>query len=298
MNLCYFKGDIPNFGDDLNPYIFNHLMPNYKTGNSNVYILFIGTILSEAFINDHNLGNKDLKKIVLGSGIRFINKVPQFDYSWDFHFVRGPLSSACIQSSLKKEIKYITDPGYLILKTPFYKQLKADKKYDISFMPHFRSLNQVNWKAICDELGYHFIDPSEPDVEKIMLQIKQSKCLMTEAMHGAIIADALRVPWLRFKCFSHLHEQNYVSEFKWSDWLYSMGLKHENINLEYSRYIREFENRVKLFKLDNIKKNKIISKIKELNISSDNFQLSDSKLLETKTEELEIQLKELIKFNL
>lgn len=45
-------------------------------------------------------------------------------------------------------------------------------------------------------------------------------------MHGAILADILRVPWHRFIMSTPFSEGSMVSEFKWNDWLYSINQYH------------------------------------------------------------------------
>ncbi|WMI68452.1 polysaccharide pyruvyl transferase family protein [Mangrovimonas sp. YM274] len=293
MNLCYFKGDIPNFGDDLNPYIIYELIPHAKSIQLDTDLLVIGTILSDDFFNSKGLNTNQEDKIVFGSGIRFMDKVPKFDDNWKFRFVRGPFSAVCIKNQINQDIKYITDPAYLIRETSYFKNKKPIKKHKISVMPHFRSLNRVDWKHVCDTLGYHFIDPSYDDVEVIMDQILESEFLLTEAMHGAILADAFQVPWLRFKYFSHFHEQNYVSEFKWSDWLFSMGLKHNHIKLDYNRYIRVVENNLKRLNFKKVKENQLIKQLKSSDLGSINFQLSDSNLVQKKTDEMMVEIERL-----
>jgi succinoglycan biosynthesis protein ExoV len=46
--------------------------------------------------------------------------------------------------------------------------------------------------------------------------------LLTEAMHGAVVADAIRVPWIAIDstgCFPML-------PFKWQDWCMSVGVSY------------------------------------------------------------------------
>src|SRR5205814_2371845 len=45
--------------------------------------------------------------------------------------------------------------------------------------------------------------------------------LVTEAMHGAVVADALRVPWIALRMYSK------IDEFKWRDWCASLRLPYE-----------------------------------------------------------------------
>jgi succinoglycan biosynthesis protein ExoV len=40
-------------------------------------------------------------------------------------------------------------------------------------------------------------------------------------MHGAIIADTLRTPWIPVKCYSN------ILEFKWQDWCGSLNMRYE-----------------------------------------------------------------------
>src|SRR3569623_1144475 len=48
---------------------------------------------------------------------------------------------------------------------------------------------------------------------------------MTEAIHGAIVADTLRVPWIPVACSPE------VAPFKWIDWTQSLGLDYRPIRL-------------------------------------------------------------------
>ena len=52
-------------------------------------------------------------------------------------------------------------------------------------------------------------------------QVRQSDLLITEALHGAVVADALRVPWISVRAYGH------ILPFKWHDWCESLGLRYE-----------------------------------------------------------------------
>ena len=60
--------------------------------------------------------------------------------------------------------------------------------------------------------------------------------MLTEALHGAIVADALRVPWIPIRLYDR------YSEFKWRDWTESMHLPL-NVHEVPPVYDRKFMSR-------------------------------------------------------
>jgi hypothetical protein len=226
MEYLYFKSKHGNFGDDLNPWLWPQLFEGINTGTTDVF-LGIGSILHAENAVFNTLQGR--KKIVFGTGIRpsSIYTNLKMDESWDVKFLRGPLSTTALQ----KKYEYITDAAYALRQLPdFDKVINQEKKYEVSLMPYFHSLEFFDWEQICKELGYHYISPfSENGVEETLKEIAASKVLITEAMHGAIVADILRVPWHRFILTTPYTEGAMVSEFKWSDWLQSVGIYHPEV---------------------------------------------------------------------
>jgi hypothetical protein len=279
MELCYYKSTIGNFGDDLNPYIFNQLIPNFSDLSDDYVIFFIGTILYDNFVGANLIRDFDKKKkIVLGSGVRFIDKPPTIDSTWDVRFLRGPLSSLSLFNSFEN---FITDPAYLIREMPFFENLTNIKKYKISIMPHFLSIDKIEWQKLCDEFGVNFIDPECKDLEFILSEIAMSELIITEAMHGAIIADAFRIPWKRFKYSSYVFEKEIVSEFKWSDWLFSMKLKNTSTFLNYNKVVRFVDKKFDVPLLKQIRYKNIYDSFYAL-IKDDKYQLSHNDILDEK----------------
>lgn len=230
MEYFYYKSPKGNFGDDLNPWLWNKIWGNVDDKLENTYFLGIGSIL---FNKNSKLPLiQDQRKIVFGTGIR-----PELDHSkfkiddsWKIYFLRGPLSAR----SLNNKYPFITDSAYAIRQTDTFKNLLngGRKKYKVSLMPYFRSVDFVDWEKICLDLGINYISPySENGVEETLMEIASSELLITEAMHGAILADALRVPWHRFVLTTPFTEGYLVSEFKWRDWMLSLDL--EDLPISY-----------------------------------------------------------------
>jgi len=86
-------------------------------------------------------------------------------------------------------------------------------------MPHYESIERGNWKKACELAGITFIDPSHPP-EKVISEILGAELVITEAMHGAIVSDALRTPWIGVRAMHHVHR------FKWHDWAEALSIDY------------------------------------------------------------------------
>src|SRR5690606_1767678 len=133
-------------------------------------------------------------------------EVPIIDDKYDIFCVRGPLTADLLRIPANKAI---TDGAMLIKNLPEF-NYQSEHKYDCAFIPHKGSLDFYHYKSLCDQYNIHHISP-EDTVENVVLQIKQSRKIICEAMHGAIIADTFRVPWHPVRFY------NTVNEFKWLD---------------------------------------------------------------------------------
>lgn len=225
MKLIYYRADIGNFGDDLNKWLWPKLFGlNFFDDSEEVCFVGIGSILNE----NSNL-MKEVQtytvKHIFGSGVRSINSNLKFDESYKVAFYRGPFSALKMDG---KAQNYISDGAYGIVFTDFYKKIVSEsiKKHEVSFIPYFRSESKVDWKKMCSSNGWNYISPTENNIEHTLRAIAESKYIITEAMHGAILADAFRVPWKRVRFYAHINETEAVSEFKWNDWLSSIDINN------------------------------------------------------------------------
>ncbi|MGN7823385.1 polysaccharide pyruvyl transferase family protein [Chitinophaga sp. 22536] len=223
MNYVYYKDPKGNFGDDLNGWLWPKLFGMGKEKDPDVF-LGIGSILFDGSPLFRDLATR--RKIVFGTGVRPVHRIFPLDGSWDIRFLRGPLSAYAFNN----QFPYIADAAYAIRLLPdFNRFLHMPKKYKVSVIPYFKSVPFFDWESLCSRLGFNYISPrSEKGVEHTLAEIAASQYVIAEAMHGAILADALRVPWHRFLLSTPHTEGSGVSEFKWMDWLAAVNLYNIN----------------------------------------------------------------------
>lgn len=210
MKLYYWEDTkgLKNFGDDLNPWLWQKFMPGVFDDDSSTVFIGIGTLLNAEHLP------KAETRIVFSSGVGY-GTTPVIDPSWKIYCVRGPLSARELGVS---DDLAITDGAILVQK---YFKPAGHKKFRFSFMPHCYQDRDggTALRYVCDALGFQYIDPQWP-VEKVLYSIGQTEVLMAEAMHGAIAADALRVPWIPLKFTAN------IFEFKWRDWCGAMDVEY------------------------------------------------------------------------
>lgn len=206
MKLTYFQCNIPNFGDDLNAYVWPQLLDDgFFDDDERELFVGIGSIIYD------NYPQKALK-IVAGSGYGGYTPPPDaHDGFWEFAFVRGPRTADMLKIPRNK---VVTD-GAVLLRAVDLPQPAAETP--VVFIPHFQSLDRGNWREVCAIAGIRFVDPSS-DVETVLSEIQGARMVITESMHGAIVADVLRTPWVAVKPIAKAHR------FKWMDWAESLNI--------------------------------------------------------------------------
>ncbi len=215
MELFFYRGKLPNFGDELNHYLWPKLLEGVW-GDDNKIFIGIGSTI-------YDFHSPTKEKIVFGAGYGGYTSLPKLDKTWNFFFVRGKLTAEAL--NLNPDLA-IGDSAILIRRIfPSYHGF--EKKYKVSFMPHWLSLNRGNWEEACKQAHINFINPKD-DVVSILEQIKSSELVICEAMHGAIVADALRVPWIP------LEPVDIVNRRKWFDWSSALDLELKPFKHSYS----------------------------------------------------------------
>lgn len=169
-------------------------------------LIGIGTLL------DHRIPKVPPKKLVFGAGVGY-GRLPDITSDWRFLCVRGPRTAA----ALKLPSSTILGDSAMLVRELM---MPSDKMRDeVSFMPHHESAHRGDWEAVCRSTGFRYLDPTIA-VEITLNAIRESSLVISEAMHGIIVADALRVPWIPVCSSPH------VLELKWHDWSESVGIEH------------------------------------------------------------------------
>ena len=208
----------PSFGDSLNQWMWPRLAPDLFEQDDSTLFVGTGTLLNNKLAERVSPAQK---LIIFSTGAGYEQPLKSMPKAWDIYCVRGPLSAR--QLGLPASMA-IADGGLLLARlfTAANKEAsrkEASKTEGCSFMPHIYHADEADdsWQRICQQANIRYIDPRWP-VEKVLAAISASERLIAEAIHGAIAADALRVPWIPIATSSRIYS------FKWQDWCASMNL--------------------------------------------------------------------------
>jgi succinoglycan biosynthesis protein ExoV len=243
MIIEYCRNDDFNFGDDLNEWLWPKLLGDCLDPSDNIYLVGIGTLLTSKRFNKTL---SKAKKIVIFSSGAWERDHAVLDSRTVIYGVRGPRTAKTLGIS---EDFVVGDGAYLLRAL----QLNpVESSFKTAFIPHHRSEQYIDWETICDAAGLKLISTRQP-VDTFISEVRSCKKVISEAMHGAITADAFRIPWIGTRFAPNFNEE------KWLDW--SEALK---INLELHTLPMVYQKRQPLQRsLENyIKKNslKFISK--------------------------------------
>jgi pyruvyltransferase len=193
INLRHWSlgGPEQNFGDALSPYIVRRLLGKQHTlevnGEGEVDLLAIGSWLHYAEDGTH----------IWGTGLRTDPPVEEdavHDYkTLNVHAVRGPLTRDFL---LRRGIwcpPVYGDPA-LLLPELFQPGRDVELVHKTGLVPHLGSIEKYQ-----DANDFHVISPLTTDVEDTIRQIVSCGAVVSQSLHGLIVADAYHVPnvWLR-----------------------------------------------------------------------------------------------------
>lgn len=214
----YLKWPGNNFGDKLNDIIFptigisnciDYKKPNLINLPQNTF-LGLGTLLTKKIRSNVT---------VLGTGADGIRK-PNIEL--DYKFVRGKLTANYIGIDAKLGIG---DTAYF-LKDYIQNNAESSTEYDVGIIPHY-----INDTVL---QGNNIISPTLP-IEDFIKKVSKCKIVLAEAMHGAICADILRIPWAPITINSNKYP---IQHFKWNDWTsaFDLDIEFGSVN-NYNLYL-------------------------------------------------------------
>ena len=209
MKLLYWEAPEGNFGDDLNGWIWDHLLPGWQNWDKDVTLFGVGTLM-----NHNRLTSVHGKRIlVAGTGVGYGTPYTgPMSPEWDIRALRGPLGAKALGLD---EATGLIDPAIMIPEFPEFRSLPRIGRP--LFVPHFESAKRHDWKTACDRLGVDYIAPSE-DSRYVIRALGGASVVLAESMHAAILADAFRVPWIAVSISGTFNAA------KWQDWGQSLGM--------------------------------------------------------------------------
>lgn len=205
MKILYAKGKEPNFGDDLNAELWPALVPSLFRHDSKTAFLGIGTIIGRnvsGFSHVHIFSS--------GAGYDEPTALALAHTVW---CVRGPLTAHVLGLPPRKAV---TDGAIL---APLATQFPAagTRGGATVVIPHWESFISPGWEEAARLAGAELIDPRGAPAD-VIRRIATAGLVITESLHGAILADTYGIPWVAFATSGNF------SVFKWLDWTMSVDV--------------------------------------------------------------------------
>lgn len=222
MKLTFYRGPQPNFGDELNAFLWDRLLPQgFLDDDPADLFIGIGSIIWDSYA-------PQARKHVMGSGYGGYTPPPDMsDGTWNVAWVRGPLTARKLGLDPSSAI---TDAAVLLRAIDLP---DPSPRTGPAFMPHFESVARGNWQQVCKRAGVTYLDPRD-DPLTLIAQIRSASLLVTEAMHGAIVADALRTPFIPVTPTHSSHR------YKWEDWARSVELSLDPVGTMSSSLLESY----------------------------------------------------------
>ncbi|PNU05602.1 hypothetical protein A8V01_15700 [Novosphingobium guangzhouense] len=114
--------------------------------------------------------------------------------------------------------RVLTDGAILAPLLRRFRPRETDLQGGVAVVPHFETMDFPGWREAVQMAGFTLVDPRGTP-ESVIRCLAGARLVLTESLHGAIIADAFGVPWRGFAV-----SRNF-STAKWADWAASLDLK-------------------------------------------------------------------------
>ena len=216
MDLFYWKSPQGNFGDDLNEWLWDDLLPGWRGWDPAVTLVGVGTVFNDVHFPQTRPG----RFLVLGSGVGY-GAPPSADVRArsDIRALRGPRSARLLNLP---ETTSILDPAMMIPTLEAFRGIPRSGRP--IFVPHVSSVGHHPWAEICAGAGVDYVSPCG-EAREVIGRIAGASLVIAESMHAAILADAFRVPWRAVRLSSSFNTD------KWMDWGDSLQITPEVLPL-------------------------------------------------------------------
>src|SRR5690606_11922199 len=136
MKPYHWESHHGNFGDDLNLWLWDFLLPGLRDVHKELMLIGVGTVLNPALLPT------GVRKLVVGSGYGYGNAPDVSDSrEWDIRCVRGPMTARKLRL---EQDKGIVDPAVMVTQMPEFQNLP--KLYKKTFIPHWESAEFGRWQ--------------------------------------------------------------------------------------------------------------------------------------------------------
>lgn len=208
MKVFYCKVDGGNFGDDMNGWFWDELFPEHSSIAPDTTLFGIGSILWRQNFIGHD------KILVMGSGSGYGVVPSELPKGAEIGFVRGPRTAELL--GLAPEYA-ITDPAAMVSTFDGFQDFSTSG--ETVFIPHIGTAKlPLKWTRLAERAGVSYVSPAE-DSQEVILKLARAQLVLAESLHGAIIADAFRVPFVPV-CISPTFNTH-----KWQDWAESLEME-------------------------------------------------------------------------
>jgi succinoglycan biosynthesis protein ExoV len=216
MKLLRFEPSVPNFGDDLNTQLWPTLVPTLFEGAGTHESVVAED--SEAFVGIGTIVGIDpghaTRLEVFSSGAGYTKAARWRNLDVRYHCVRGPLTARVLGLDADRAL---TDGAILAPLCPAFRQDRRAATGAVVVVPHYETICFPGWSEAAALAGYELVDPRGTP-EDVIAALASARLVLTESLHGAILADAFGVPWRGFAV-----SRNF-STAKWADWAASLAL--------------------------------------------------------------------------
>lgn len=207
-----------NFGDWLTPRLCEHLSGQRVEHSEpqRADIIATGSVLEPWFWGNDTW--QSYGGVVWGAGRMFGTFPMAFDVA-HVAVVRGRWTLDRLQCP-SKETVLLGDPGLLC----HMLVRQAKKRYVLGIVPHWSELQHPLVSGLAAQSpDVCIVDVTEP-VQNVIDQTAQCEFILSSAMHGLVLADALEIPnhWLRLN--TGIEDQAGMPEFKYRDYYSVFGM--------------------------------------------------------------------------